>query len=140
LTSLRRREGVSLSVLVACASLTLCGLDGLMSGHVHVEDGTLLHHRHLFDGAHSHRELADHDEADHHEGGGHDDQELPGRSRGGTVSTLEIAKSLAASATASLIASELLVVALLDEPPRFDLPSRFSLTEGPRPPPGLYRS
>ena len=142
LAPLRESRLALLAALIASFGLTMLGLDGLTSGHFHVEEGSLLHHRHLFNGEHDHREVAprlaeqdDHDDhADSDDDGDHEQEGSDGRSPGTTVSTLELAGSLAAEYFVTFSFSEpvaepllpAIVVAAIEQ---------FSPTEGPRPPP-----
>lgn len=141
----RRSRWALAASFLASAGLSLLGLDGLTSGHYHVEHGSLMHHRHLYGGAHHHvpgggTELAAHDRHEHHETDGHHPRDEPGddnprRGGGSTVSTLVLADSL--------VASPAIVVALGLERARAPLAtprvesaqSRFLPFEGPRPPP-----
>ena len=145
LSPLRHSACFTIAGLLACASLVLCSLDGLMSGHVHVQDGSTLHHRHLFAGAHQHD--GEHDqhaadksgslatqaadpEEDHHDS----EKEAPKSSKS-TISTLELANSLQAETLSGSLIAVLPLAELRVEVRRSAAPTRFYLTEGPRPPP-----
>ncbi len=145
LSPLRHSACFTCAGLLACASLVFCGLDGLMSGHVHVQDGSTLHHRHLFAGAHQHDGEDDQHAADEsgrlatetadpvedHHGS---EKEAPESSKS-TISTLELTNSLQAETLSGSLLAALPLVALRVEVRRSAAPTRFYLTEGPRPPP-----
>ena len=148
LSDLRRSSLAVAFAFVASAGLVLLGLDGLMFGHVHIEDGEVEHHRHLYEGAHTHEDPDEHsgehddsiahadgDLEDHAETPAHSDDEAPEKQRGSTISTLEIATSLETTPVALSSFGLSLTEETLAGERHVDLASRQTLAEAARPPP-----